>query len=143
MLTSGILRSVADSSTFVAPISSITTNTWLSSDTLTVSSGAPPSVTTPTMPGVSSSSSWPPKFPPSLSISSPHPQTPSGPVSLQHQAKFPRLTLKRFNGNITNWIAFWDSFNSAVHSNPSLSNVDKFTYLHSFWTLQLPKLLQD
>ena len=39
--------------------------------------------------------------------------------------------MKRFNGNVTKWIAFWDSFNSAVHNNPSLSNVDKFTYLHS------------
>ena len=88
-------------------------------------------MTTPTMPGVSSSPSWPSEFPPSLSILSSHPQTPFGPVSLQHQIKLPRLTLKRFNGNVTKWIAFWDLFNSAVHSNPSLSNVDKFTYLHS------------
>ena len=130
MLTSGILHFVTGSSTFVAPFSSITTNTWPSSSTMTVCSVAPPSVTTSTIPGVSSSPSWPPEFSPSLSISSPLPQTLPGPVSLQHQVKLPRLTLKRFNRNITKCIAFWDSFNSAVNSNPSLSNVDKFTYLH-------------
>ena len=29
------------------------------------------------------------------------------------------------------WSGFWDSFNSAVHSNPELSEVEKFNYLHS------------
>ena len=27
------------------------------------------------------------------------------------------------------WQEFWDSFESAIHSNDSLSNVDKFSYL--------------
>ncbi len=45
--------------------------------------------------------------------------------------KLPKLTLKRFNGDLTRWTAFWDSFQSAIHDNPSLSDVDKFNYLNS------------
>ena len=47
------------------------------------------------------------------------------------QAKLPKLTLPRFRGEITHWITFWDSYNSAVHNNPALSKVDKFNYLNS------------
>ena len=47
------------------------------------------------------------------------------------QAKLPKITLPKFNGEITNWISFWDSFNSAVHANTSLSRVSKFNYLNS------------
>ena len=39
--------------------------------------------------------------------------------------------MKRFNGDLTKWVAFWDTFNSTVHSNSTLSDIDKFTYLHS------------
>ena len=46
--------------------------------------------------------------------------------------KFPKLLLRKFNGDITKWASFWDSFDSAIHSNPSLSSVDKFNYLNSF-----------
>ena len=40
----------------------------------------------------------------------------------------PKLT---FNGNITSWTTFWDSFESAVHSNPDLTKINKFNYLKS------------
>ena len=39
--------------------------------------------------------------------------------------------MKKFNGDVTNWITFWDSFDSPIHSNNELSNVDKFNYLNS------------
>lgn len=45
--------------------------------------------------------------------------------------KLPKLSMKKFNGDLTKWITFWDSFSSSMHSNPSLSNVDKFNYLNS------------
>ena len=32
---------------------------------------------------------------------------------------------------LTNWISFWDSYRVAIHTNPDLSNADKFTYLQS------------
>lgn len=47
------------------------------------------------------------------------------------QVKLPKLSMKRFNGDLTKWMTFWDSFNSSIHSNPSLSSIDKFNYLMS------------
>ena len=48
------------------------------------------------------------------------------------RVKLPKLSFKKFGGDITSWSTFWDSFHSAVHSNEDLSNVDKFNYLISF-----------
>ena len=48
-----------------------------------------------------------------------------------HRAKLPKLTLKSFNGDITTWISFWDSYNSAIHQNTELADIDKFNYLKS------------
>ena len=45
------------------------------------------------------------------------------------KVKLPKLTLKSFDGDITAWTPFWDSFKAGVHDNPSLSDVDKFNYL--------------
>ena len=52
-------------------------------------------------------------------------------VIAQPRVKLPKLTIKKFNGDLTKWVTFWDSFKSAIHSNPTLSSVDKFSYLHS------------
>ena len=46
--------------------------------------------------------------------------------------KLPKLTIKKFNRDLTKWVTFWDLFKSAIHSNPTLLNIDKFSYLHSF-----------
>ena len=43
--------------------------------------------------------------------------------------RLPKLVLKSFDGDITKWTSFWDSYKLAIHSDPDLSNVDKFTYL--------------
>ena len=50
------------------------------------------------------------------------------PILLGHIAKvkLPKLTLKRFNGDVTKWATFWDSFESSIHNNLRLSDVDKF-----------------
>ncbi len=45
--------------------------------------------------------------------------------------KLPKLTLRAFNGDITTWTTFWDCFESAVHLNSELSEIDKFNYLKS------------
>ena len=47
------------------------------------------------------------------------------------KVKLPKLTLPHFNGNLTKWAAFWDSYESAIHSNDALSEVDKFNYLRT------------
>ena len=46
--------------------------------------------------------------------------------------KLPKLSMKKFSGNLTTWTTFWDSFKATVHANPDLSNIDKFNYLNSF-----------
>ena len=46
-------------------------------------------------------------------------------------ARLPKLELKRFNGRPEDWQAFIDCFDSAVHSNPKLNNIDKMNYLKS------------
>ena len=47
------------------------------------------------------------------------------------QVKLPKLTMKKFNGDLTKWATFWDSYCSSIHSNPTLSSIDKFNYLSS------------
>lgn len=48
-----------------------------------------------------------------------------------YQIKFPKLVLKRFNGDITNWCSFWDTFEAAIHKNSKLATSEKFNYLNS------------
>ena len=45
--------------------------------------------------------------------------------------KLPKLELKKFDGNILNWQSFWDSYETAVHSNHTLTDAQKFNYLKS------------
>ena len=45
--------------------------------------------------------------------------------------KLPKLSLPHFSGNVTKWTTFWDLFESAVHNNDDLTDVDKFNYLRS------------
>ena len=45
------------------------------------------------------------------------------------RVKLPNLEVRNFSGKLEEWQEFWDSFESAIHSNDSLSNVDKFSYL--------------
>ena len=47
------------------------------------------------------------------------------------QVKLPKLSIKKFGRDLTKWVTFWDTFNSSIHSNPTLSSVDKFNYLMS------------
>ena len=78
------------------------------------------------------SRSPPTTTPPGSPISSDHPtgEPPTPPVR-GTKVKLPKLTLPHFNGNLTKWTAFWDSYESAIHSNDELSEVDKFNYLRS------------
>ncbi|XP_053388631.1 uncharacterized protein LOC128551742 [Mercenaria mercenaria] len=43
--------------------------------------------------------------------------------------KLPNLALPTFDGSILRWQTFWDSFDSTVHSNPNLTDVQRFSYL--------------
>ena len=45
------------------------------------------------------------------------------------RVKLPKLEVRKFSGKLEDWQEFWDSFDSAIHSNDSLSNLEKFSYL--------------
>lgn len=57
------------------------------------------------------------------------PVTVTDPPPAASKVKLPKLTLQPFDGQLTSWTPFWDSFKAAVHDNHSLSDVDKFNYL--------------
>ena len=48
-----------------------------------------------------------------------------------NRVKLPKLSLPHFSGNITKWDTFWDSYESAIHKNDDLTDIDKFNYLRS------------
>lgn len=56
---------------------------------------------------------------------------PTHPPSKAGRVKLPKLTLRPFSGDVTLWTTFWDSYESAIHKNDELSDVDKFNYLRS------------
>ncbi|VDI59822.1 Hypothetical predicted protein [Mytilus galloprovincialis] len=45
--------------------------------------------------------------------------------------RLPKLTLPTFSGDILEWQYFWESFENTIHSNHTLTDVQKFTYLQS------------
>ena len=45
--------------------------------------------------------------------------------------KLPKLALRPFNGDITAWPSFWESYAATIHDNKDLADVDKFNYLNS------------
>ena len=50
------------------------------------------------------------------------------------KVKLRKLELKPFDGNILNWQKFCDQFESSVHNQPHLSDIDKFSYLKTLLT---------
>ena len=45
------------------------------------------------------------------------------------KVKLPKLSLPSFDGDITQWTSFWESFSSTIHECSSLADIDKFKYL--------------
>ena len=58
-----------------------------------------------------------------------HPDPHANNESSTGRARLPKLKTKRFTGKVEEWQEFWDSFESAIHTNLKLSPVDKFSYL--------------
>ena len=46
-------------------------------------------------------------------------------------SRLPKLDLPRYAGDLLGWQTFWDSFKAAVHTNSSLTGVEKFNYLRA------------
>ena len=49
--------------------------------------------------------------------------------SQQASVKLTKIVLKKFDGNPTNFQSFWDSYNTAIHENEDISDVNKMAYL--------------
>ena len=43
--------------------------------------------------------------------------------------KIPELKISKFDGDVINWQTFWQQFESAIHLNETLDNINKFNYL--------------
>ena len=70
--------------------------------------------------------------PPPVSTTTPMSDPSSTREPLSHtKVKLPKLQLRPFSGNLTQWTSFWDSFETAVHNNTQLSEIEKFNYLNS------------
>ena len=50
-------------------------------------------------------------------------------VETVKRAKLPKLQIKTFRGEITQWAPFYDSFKASMDSNPDIPETDKFNYL--------------
>lgn len=46
--------------------------------------------------------------------------------------KLPKLTIKKFDGDVGCWQDFWSQYEVAIHQNGSLNKPDKFNYLKSY-----------
>ncbi|XP_046857875.1 uncharacterized protein LOC124451297 [Xenia sp. Carnegie-2017] len=48
-----------------------------------------------------------------------------------NRPKLPKLEHPKYGGKVSEWSSFWDLYDSAIHSNPNISKVNKFNYLKS------------
>ena len=63
-------------------------------------------------------------------------------LNVEIRPKLPKLERKRFSGRPTEWQVFINCFDSAVHSNPKLSNIDKMNYLRALIEVQTQRQLK-
>nr|XP_047144811.1 uncharacterized protein LOC100214846 [Hydra vulgaris] len=60
-----------------------------------------------------------------------HIEKPASKPKYSISAKLPKLTLPKYSGDPMTFQSFWDSFDSAIHSNQVLNDISKFNYLKS------------
>ena len=107
----------------------------------TVSSAQPPGDTPPvvsdTLPILSDTPSTAvtvPLVPPTFTqpVVTPHVTPSTHSVSSSFTvSRLPKLTIPTFNGDPLSWQSFWDCFDAAVHSNHTLTGVQKLSYLRA------------
>ena len=66
------------------------------------------------------------------------PHTPA--ASRGSRVRLPKLTLRAFNGDVTTWTTFWDSYESTVHNNDELSDIESSTTSGHCWNVQHMRL---
>ncbi|KMQ91221.1 hypothetical protein RF55_8939 [Lasius niger] len=77
----------------------------------------------------------PPRVAPrDVATPSPTASTSSGIREPAIHVRLPKLSLSTFGGKYDDWFPFYDAFNSIIHSNASLNNVQRLQYLRSSLT---------
>ena len=72
------------------------------------------------------------KNPPTMRVSAEAPPIEMRVANLDSRSshvQLPKLQLRSFSGDLTKWTNFWESFESPVHNNENLSDIEKFNYL--------------
>ncbi|XP_058840961.1 uncharacterized protein LOC131696439 [Topomyia yanbarensis] len=57
--------------------------------------------------------------------------------------KLPEVKLPTFDGTVSEWITFRDTFKSLIESNPQLSQIDKFSYLVASLSKDARKVIES
>lgn len=57
--------------------------------------------------------------------------------------RLPTIKLPTFDGNYSNWLEFHYTFNSLIHNNEGLNNINKFQYLKLSLTGQAASLIES
>ena len=60
----------------------------------------------------------------------------------QNFHQLPKLSLPTFSGDVLAWQAFWDSYESAIHHNTCLTDVQKFNYLKTMLEGEAARTIQ-
>ena len=60
--------------------------------------------------------------------------TPEPKASKRNLLRLPKFQLEKFTGDPTAWPGFFDTFRIAVHENPDLTDIERFTYLKGYIT---------
>jgi len=72
----------------------------------------------------------PPPLTPSVD-SAPRTRFADSPPRTPSRVKLPKLMIPPFNGELTSWMPFWESYQVAIHDNDGLADTEKFNYLRS------------
>lgn len=64
-------------------------------------------------------------------------------IQTSAQVKLPTLNLPSFSGLYEQWLCFYDTFNSLIHENNTLTNIQKFHYLKSCLTSDAAQVIES
>ena len=56
------------------------------------------------------------------------------PTDAASRVRLPKLTIRQFDGDITKWTSFWDSYESAIHKNPAYQKLTSSTISDPSWS---------
>lgn len=75
--------------------------------------------------------------------SSPPTSVQSGSIDHIQGVKLPTINLMKFDGKYNNWLEFKDTFNSLIHTNSAINNIQKYHYLRASLEGEPLKVIQS